>query len=224
MRGYSSKVGSPRSRTYLAQMRSDYLVNTGRWGDEAASFAVDTSGLGSTTISNHLFAAGLAALDRGDQGGVEAILTRLAARGSGRGGGAGDYPPDLQATRVAELELQALVRLEKGRAEQALALIDEATVIESGMPFEFGPPFIVKPSQELKGEVLLALGRPAEARAAFEVALSRTPRRTAALLGLARAAERAGDRETAREAYATLREIWDDADTTLAELREVAGR
>ncbi len=220
MRGYSADGRSPRSRAYLAQMQSDFLVNTGRWDDTAAGFEIDVSGLGPATASNNLFAAGLAALHRGDRTRAEAILNRLADQSSE----AGAYPPDLQAARVLELEMQALIALEDGKAEQALAQIGQATAIESEMPFEFGPPFIVKPSQELKGEILLELGRAAEAQAAFHVVLKRTPRRTAALLGLARAAERAGDRATAQDTYSTLRAIWHRADAALPELREVASR
>ena len=224
MRDYSASSGSPRSRTYIAQIRSDYVVNTGRWDDKAVGIEIDVSGLGPATASNHLFAEGLAALQRGDRVAAEAILVRLAELGSLERSAADAYPPDLQAARIIEKELGALIALEDGKAELALAQIEQATDSESDMPFEFGPPFIVKPSHELKGEILLALGRAAEAQSAFEVALTRTPRRTAALLGLARAAERAGDRETAQETYAMLRAIWQRADAALPELREVASR
>jgi hypothetical protein len=47
--------------------------------------------------------------------------------------------------------------------------------------------------------VLLQLGRPAEARAAFEAALRQAPLRVQSLRGLATAHERAGDTARARE-------------------------
>ena len=47
------------------------------------------------------------------------------------------------------------------------------------MPLEFGPPAIQKPSWELLGDELLALGRNAEAEQAYQAALARAPGRTA---------------------------------------------
>jgi predicted Zn-dependent protease len=83
------------------------------------------------------------------------------------------------------------------------------------VPFDFGPPVPVKPPQELAGEMLLELGRPAEARAYFERSLKLAPRRVQSLLGLARAAGAAGDEATARAAYTELVVIWHSADAGL---------
>src|SRR3990170_2922046 len=55
-----------------------------------------------------------------------------------------------------------------------------------------GPADPIKPALELYGEVLLAAGRPAEAAAAFEQQLLRTPNRTPSVQGLARARSEAG--------------------------------
>jgi hypothetical protein len=52
------------------------------------------------------------------------------------------------------------------------------------MPYEYGPPFPVKPARELLGEALLEAGRTAEAAAQFTLALKRNPARAAALRGL----------------------------------------
>jgi Tetratricopeptide repeat len=63
---------------------------------------------------------------------------------------------------------------------------------EESLPLEFGPPDIVKPSNELLGEVLLEAGRPEEALAAFEAALALAPGRALSLRGRDRAAAGAG--------------------------------
>ena len=101
--------------------------------------------------------------------------------------------------------------------------MQEATAIEDAMTFDFGPPSPVKPSHELHGEMLLAVGRAADAQDAFRRALDRAPKRTRSLLGLARAATQTGDTETARQAYGTLRRIWHRADADLPALQEVQG-
>jgi len=87
-----------------------------------------------------------------------------------------------------------------------------AATTEENLPFEFGPPFIEKPSYELMGEVLLRMNNAKDARAAFEKALARTPGRTTALAGLMHAAEKLGDGQKAAEIRARLQAIWHRAD------------
>jgi tetratricopeptide (TPR) repeat protein len=82
-----------------------------------------------------------------------------------------------------------------------------------------GPP-VVPPARELLGELLLELGRLPEAAAAFDAALLRTPGRSAALLGRARTAARAGDAVVARDYYGKLLVNWRAADADLPELAE----
>ena len=65
----------------------------------------------------------------------------------------------------------------------------------------------MKPAHELYGELLLDADRAAEAMAAFEQSLLRTPRRTPSLLGLARAAAKVGATDVARQNFATLRDM-----------------
>ena len=74
----------------------------------------------------------------------------------------------------------------------------------------------IKPAAELFGEILLELGRPREAAAAFEQALARWPNRSLALLGLARASAARGDRESARKHYRRLLANWSNADPGLS--------
>ena len=57
------------------------------------------------------------------------------------------------------------------------------------------------PARELEADMLLAVGRYADARAAYEATLTREPRRARSLFGSARAAELAGDKAGARRRY-----------------------
>jgi hypothetical protein len=91
-------------------------------------------------------------------------------------------------------------------------MLRSAAAEEDRLPYEFGPPFIDKPSYELLGEALLIAHQPAEARIAFEKALARTPGRTTALVGLMKAAEQTGDATKAAAVRAELRAIWHRAD------------
>ena len=94
-------------------------------------------------------------------------------------------------------------------AEEAVALMDEATEIALGMRPPNGAANPVKPTFELYGEILLELGRYEDAIEKFETSLLRMPNRARAVLGLARACAEAGDEEAAAEHYAKLIEIRD---------------
>ena len=80
------------------------------------------------------------------------------------------------------------------------------------------PPYPVIPANELCGNLLLELNRPAEAATYFQKALRRTPNRPKLIFGLARAAEIQGDTETAKKRYEEFLAIWKTADSDLPEL------
>jgi tetratricopeptide (TPR) repeat protein len=88
------------------------------------------------------------------------------------------------------------------------------------MPKPIGRPMPVKDVNELYGELELQLGRARQAAVWFERALSRTPNRSRALLGLARAYRNAGDVTNARSAYKRFLTNYRLADPGLAEVTE----
>ncbi len=86
-----------------------------------------------------------------------------------------------------QLMLRAVVARRVGKMEEAIALLDKAHPLEEKDAMISGPPDIIKPSHELAGEMLLAMGKKDEARKRFERALERQPKRRASLEGLAAA-------------------------------------
>lgn len=189
------------SSGYFANMRARFVIDTGRWGG-ADHWTAEVRGLGPS--ANYDFTTGLASLEQGDVARARRAAERLA-----RTAGQEDAPT---FARILQLELDALLLLEDGNPDGAVDMLMEAALMEENMPFQFGPPAVIKPSHELLGDVLLELERHEEAQIAFEDALSRSPRRTASLMGLARAADGAGDAQTAEEARAELHDIWRNAD------------
>jgi tetratricopeptide (TPR) repeat protein len=123
-------------------------------------------------------------------------------------------------TGIRELQIAAVNASIKNDHANAIELMKQATALEEQMSPPLGPPFLIKPTHESFGEVLLRAGKPAEALAQFKIALSRQPNRARSLLGAARAAAQAGDRAGAAATYAKLLEQWSQADQELAELRE----
>jgi tetratricopeptide (TPR) repeat protein len=79
---------------------------------------------------------------------------------------------------------EAVVALAEGRSDQGLALLRKAAEAEAALPPPFGPPQLQKPSYELLGDELLALGRRAEAAEAYRHALAAAPNRRLSVAGL----------------------------------------
>ena len=129
----------------------------------------------------------------------------------------GEEREDPEKAVLAE-EIEALLLLQAGDHEGAIAKLRHAAETETALPYEFGPPNVVKPAWELLGETLLGQGQHEEAAAAFARQLERTPRRTASLLGLARAQTGAGDSRSAQRTYGELAEIWKSAEPAIAAL------
>src|SRR5260221_1778852 len=95
-------------------------------------------------------------------------------------------------TEVKVEESDALQLIAAGKRAEGIALLEAATHAEQTMPLEFGPPVVPKPPSELLGDQYLAAGRASDAMAAYRTALERTPGRTPAVEGLARAQKSAG--------------------------------
>jgi tetratricopeptide (TPR) repeat protein len=203
-------TGAPRLKALLSDMRARYVVETRSFQELATAKDFDTTG--------ELFAIGMSAAQRGNSGMAEMARAELARRaGSGPSGGTVHRAVDVA---VMEKELAALLAVAGGRGEDAVARIKEAVALEWQLPPPLGLPRPIKPASELAGEILLDLGRPQEAAAAFEQALRRAPNRSLTLLGLARASAALGDRDSARRHYGRLLVNWRSADAGLPELKE----
>ena len=121
--------------------------------------------------------------------------------------------------RAMAAQLDGVVLLTRGDTASAITALRHAADLHALM-LTSGPP-LIQSSDELLGRTLLAAGRPTEAMAAYQAALVRTPNRSAALLGLARAAHLAGDATASRAAARQLMANWHRADRHLPWLAEV---
>lgn len=81
-------------------------------------------------------------------------------------------------------------------------------------------PGAILPAREQLGDLLLELGRPAEALAAYEASLKRAPRRLAGLYGAARAAKLAGDRVKSARYFIELAAVTKAGEGSRVEIRE----
>jgi len=209
---YPSTNIKRRARQTVIRMNTTFAFESERWDHEMNRLGIKESEMGTETSSAFWFVKGVAALENGKLSEAQQALARVKDKLKGKEDDGAD---------VLRLELAALIQLKQGNEETTINLLKQAIDVEDQMPLDFGPPWPMKPSHELFGEVLLELNRPEEAMKQFELALKRTPRRASSLLGLARAAGRAGDSETAHRTYSELNEIWRNADSELPARNEV---
>jgi predicted Zn-dependent protease len=98
--------------------------------------------------------------------------------------------------------------------------MEAAVAIEDSIDSLPQPPYPIIPAHELYGSMLMAMGKPAEARKQFEETLRRTPGRPKAIVGVAQAAEAMGDDAAAKAQYLRLIEMWKGADPGRPELQQ----
>jgi tetratricopeptide (TPR) repeat protein len=108
--------------------------------------------------------------------------------------------------------------------EEAIQLMRRATEIEAVAEKEAVTPGEVLPAGDLLGDMLNEASRPAEALAAYEAVLARSPNRLNTLLGAAVAAGRAGDTAKAKSYFDQLAELTADADPGINRVEQARSR
>ncbi|MEZ5042355.1 MAG: hypothetical protein R2828_20820 [Saprospiraceae bacterium] len=199
MEAYTQVLPSTRARSYLVEMKANYLVETGNWEHEFADIPVKVEDLNITDQATAQFIKGMKAYLQKDTASLrQAILTIAQSRQENSllvsetgvplcsAVSANQKAPnqlDLDQANIMEMELRALYYWHTGQTEAAEEWLRRATALEEEASYVFGPPVIAKPSFELYGDWLLAHNRPADALLQFEKALERGPNRTYALKG-----------------------------------------
>src|SRR5436190_6810929 len=187
------------------------LLEQGRWR-EAAAFRL-TEQPDTAVWSNvvRAFTNGLGAARSGDRAAASAALGRL---GSLRG----EFltQKDTAAARITanmQTSVSAWLQLALGNRDEAERLARQAAAIENAAS---GTPLL--PAIELEGELLQAVGKPADARTAFEASLRRSPNRSRSLYGAAQSAAQAGDAVAAGRFYRQYLAVMSHSDGNRPEL------
>jgi tetratricopeptide (TPR) repeat protein len=144
--------------------------------------AMPAYGGGSNTWT---FIAGYSAAKLGDfktAGVAEAILRSAREKAE-----AGSNPYSAKPIAIMEKQVAAVSRFAQGQRDEALKLAKEAMDIELALNAPSGPPDPIKPAPEFYGELLIEAGKHAEAVAALELSLQRTPNRTPSVKAMQRA-------------------------------------
>ena len=115
---------------------------------------------------------------------------------------------------------EAWLSLKEGNKAAALQLMEAAATSEDRTEKHPVTPGEVLPARELLGDMLLKLQRPAEALAAYEATLLKSPNRFNALLGAGQAAEALGNKSRATKYYKELLLLAKDAKPERMEVKQ----
>jgi hypothetical protein len=164
------------------------------------------------------FTRGLGMARTGDLAGAKAEIEAIKALRAALEKSNQSYWADRSEEQM--LAISAWIALKEGVPDQALRFMRAAADGEDGSVKHVAMENRLYPLRELFAELLLETGQPAAALSEFEAALKQTPNRYRAFLGIARAANAAGDRQKASEYYGKLVDLAKNADTERQEIRE----
>ena len=179
-------------------MEARVPLERGDW-TAAARLPVRASGKGGIAEALTHFARGIGAARSGDTAQARVEIAALAGIEGSLAGQTG-----YNWSRIVGIKKQAVTAWALFAAgDTAGALRDAKAAADLEDVTEKHPvtPGELLPARELEGDLLLAAGRPADARLAYAATLRRERGRSRSLFGVARAAELAGDGTAARARY-----------------------
>jgi hypothetical protein len=215
----------------LAAIPARLALERGRWSDAAK---LERSTLVTEADwsrfpqaeSVHVFARALGAARSGDAAEARRRIERLRALNATlteRKLGYWAEQTEVQAKVATAWALKA-----EGKDADALAAMRAAADHEDATEKHVVTPGPIMPARELLGDMLMELGRPAEALAQYEASLAKEPNRFRGLYGAALAAESSGDKARARAHYAKLAAMCAGSESARPELararQALAGR
>ena len=201
--------GATRAARSVPLLKARYIIETEKWKTEPVT---------EKSSAHELLATGMSAYKLGDGELVAKAAEQLRATADKQAKDESLYNRSAQPTRVMQHEVQALAALAKGDKDGAVQHLKKGIEVAESMRPPAGAANPVKPVYELAGDVMLEIGKPAEAVTYFKKSLLRTPNRPRSLLGLARAYAEQGERALATAQYRKLEKVWSAFD--VPELKE----
>jgi hypothetical protein len=216
----AERITTPDSRALVASynrtsMAARIPLERGDWA-AAAKFPIPAdslfpiaAALGRFTRAIGSAGSGQAGVARAEVAALDTIAASLEAR---------QETYWARVVRIKRDAAAAWVRFAAGDTADALVLARAAADSEEVTDKAPVTPAELLPARELEGDMLLAVGRYAEARKAYRATLTREPGRARSIFGAARAAELAGDRVAAAAGYREFLRLMEKGDGRRAEL------
>ncbi len=231
---YENKLRPGYYENNYANMAAAFVVETERWNLATTVFPATDSQVASSEgmTGSHSHGAPMpasgtgAAILRSSNGSqrlplfIRALASSFSGAPMNPGSPTGAATTGGEPQQIGDLEVAAVAASMNGDHAKASALMLQAVGLTEKLGPPSGPPGLIKPVQELFGELLLRAGKPAEALEQFKASLLQQPNRARSLLGLARAEAKSGHKAAADAAYAKFLAQWAGADAELPEFRE----
>lgn len=184
----------------LAASPARYAVERGDW-NAASQLSVRPSTFNYVMAISH-FARALGAARSGKPEAAKADIDKLAELSTKL-----REAKDVYWSEIVDIQRQvaaAWVLHAEGKYDEALKAMSAAADAEDKTEKHAVTPGPLAPARELYGEMLLNRGMAKEALAAFEATKAKEPNRLRGFLGAAQAAEKLGDKDTAKANYEKL--------------------
>jgi len=201
--------------TAKAAMPARYALERGDWAD--AAILPVTSSPFPQADSLTRFARALGMARSGDVANAEQEIEAIKALRDVLAKANQSYWVDRSEEQM--LAVTAWIAAKEGDRERAEKLMRAAADGEDGSVKHISMENRLYPMRELLADLLLEIGRPADALKEYETALNANPNRYRGFWGAACAAEKAGDRQKASAYYTKLVDLAAKADTERPEIR-----
>ena len=197
-------------------MPARYVLERADWAGAAALPITPSQHPQADSLTR--FTRGLGMARTGDVAGATAEIEAIKALRTTLEKSNQSYWADRSEEQI--LAISAWLALKEGARDQVLKFMRAAADGEDGSVKHVSMENRLFPLRELYAELLLEAGQPAAALKEFETALEQTPNRYRTFLGIARAANAAGDRQKASDYYGKVVNLAKNADTERPETRE----
>jgi len=176
---------SDRERNTRARMIARYAIETGAIVsiEDPGSPAADPVHCAAPAYSSNeavAFTRALNAIHRGDASAASEAIAAVESDATKE-----KRPIEKRTIETMALILHALDLQKRGQLVHAIEVARKAVTLEETLGPPSGPPDVLKPAHELLGDLLLAAGKPKEAREQYQLSLQRTPNRALSVAGWA---------------------------------------
>jgi hypothetical protein len=204
-------VGSLTNAYALAAIPARYALERGQWRDAAALAVRPAPEWRAAEAITH-FARAMGAARSGDTAATRTEIAALAEIERAEAAAGGVHAYWSSQVKIQRLAATAWAARAAGDTAEATRQATAAAELEDGTQKHPVTPGAVLPARELLGDLLLELGRPAQAARAYAASLAQQPNRARSLFGAARAAALAGDAQTAQARYREFLQLMEKAD------------
>ncbi|NEN23206.1 tetratricopeptide repeat protein [Cryomorpha ignava] len=189
------------ARSYLAEMKGQYLVDTGDWNQAFAELEVDVSDLNIMANAKCRFHDAMVAFSNKNAKRIDSAITALDddIRRQTLYLDTVDFklclptqrtapmPSDIASAKAVSLQMKGIQAWIAGDNNSTEKFLLQAIATADTLSFSYGPPEIQKPVNELYADWLMVQKRYDDAAAQYEKALERAPGRRLSVEGVEKA-------------------------------------